>query len=161
MANDGVEQSSTSSSDKEVSTKWVWGTTLVVFGTLWISPDSLLIKLASCSGADTLIWRMSYFGVTISLSGYIVALWHSNWVCTDAIRSVYQAMVAMGWPFPALLVTVVYIPTITFFVLALEQTSAANCLVIVGTSPLRSAIISCAVLKEPLRLVTPYPATKC
>lgn len=133
---------------------WLFGTLVVVFGAVWFSPDALLVKLASCSGFDIVLHRMTYFMVSTGVMGYSYALWSAGGSNSEALTMSKDAFVAMGWPFPALGVSIVYCPGIIGFVLSLNYTTAANALVLIGTSPLWSAVISTVVLQEPLRRVT-------
>jgi len=136
------------------TSNWLFGTVLVLFGAVWFSPDALLVKLTDCSALDTVLYRMSYFGLSACIGGYCYMLYERSGSHNEAVDGAIEAFVAMGWPFPALGVCAVYCPCIVFFVFALAYTTAANALVLIGLSPLWSAGISWLVLQEPLRRVT-------
>ena len=136
--------------ESQSRSEWLLGTAVMVFGVVWLTPDALLIKLAHSSGTCILFYRMLYFFWATIFASLCWALIQTGsfWA---GIHLLWQAFTDMGWPCPALSVCAVYCPTISCFVLALDMTSAANCMVLVGTSPLWSALFSVTVLDESLR----------
>ena len=138
------------------------GTLIVVGGCLILGPDALLIKLTEeDSGLTTLFWRMLFFGTTVLL---FELGFHNLRACEkgrailrlDGVKAYGRSFYAMGRY--SFLVTAMYCPLITLFLLANKYTTAANALVIVASSPFFSALLSCIFLHEKLPLYTAVQA---
>eukprot|EP01045_Picozoa_sp_COSAG04_P012913 COSAG04_NODE_889_length_9610_cov_13.087898_2_plen_271_part_00 len=149
------------------------GTIIVFVGVLWLTPDSVLIKLAErevaqdlrlsgsssgdgarqgSGGWDTLFWRQLIYGVTMTCG----LLLHASRMrspagggCVGALAARVRATGRLGlWAFLS------YLPANISFVIAQSHTTAANVLVIVATAPLFAALFGRCFLAEPVPLRT-------
>lgn len=108
---------------------------LVVCALLW-SSAGLLSRLLEASGPiETTFWRSFFCALTI---GLIVFL--------ERRRHALEALTAMGWA--GLASSVLWAVIFSCFMLALMLTSVANTLLMVGLSPLLSAILGRIILGE-------------
>ena len=111
------------------------GTLLAFTAIMFITPDSLLIRLSNTESWNLIFYRgfIPFFAVFIGLlvfhkGKFISSLLSNGWhgaayVCTFAISNI-------------------------LFVLSIENTNVANTLVMVALAPMLSAIISLIFLKE-------------
>ena len=151
------------------------GTVIVCVGVLWLTPDSVLIKLAerevaqgllpsggSSSGSspaqqqgsggwDTLFWRQLIYGVTMAC-GLLLHASRSPMTgggCVGALAARVRATGRLGVG-----AFLSYLPANISFVIAQSHTTAANVLVIVATAPLFAALFGRCLLGEPVPLRT-------
>ncbi|MEX2520363.1 MAG: DMT family transporter [Paracoccaceae bacterium] len=111
------------------------GVMLVALGALLFAPDSLLLRLMAMEQWPTLFWRGLVGGCTITL---LLCFMHG--------RRYPAKIVALG--LPGVAYVAVFAATSFCFIFAVRETSVANTLFIVSTSPVFSALISWAVLGE-------------
>ncbi len=113
----------------------LYGTLLTVAGVLILTPDGLLVRLANLDSWTLLFWRGLLFATGIL--GFYAVRFRAGMI--GRIR-------VMGWRgFQA---AAFFASSTIFFVLAIQNTSVANTLVIIATAPLCSAILSRVFLKE-------------
>ena len=105
-------------------------------GVLILTPDALLVRLIQADSWTLLFWR----GVLMSL-GFSLFLWWKRIPLTE--------LRGKGW-----LAAVFLACSTSCFVFSVESTHAANTLVIIATGPLIAAILSWALLKEEVPLIT-------
>lgn len=113
------------------------GILLVAFGALLFAPDSLMLRLIALDQWPTLFWRGLVGGSAISVLLLVVYG-----------RSFPSRVFALGWSGVAFIV--VFCATSFCFVFAVRETSVANTLFLMSTSPVFSALISWIVLRETL-----------
>lgn len=112
------------------------GLLLTVGGVLVLTPDSLLVRLIEADPWTMMFWRGAL--MALGLGGFLV-LYHRR-----RTPARFRAMGANG-----LLVAVILAAGSVLFILALNNTSVANTLVIVAAAPLIAAVFSHAFLGEP------------
>ncbi len=118
-----------------MDTEYRKGVILVAIGALLFAPDSLMLRLMALDQWPTLFWRGLVGGGAITLLLF----------CLHGSR--YPARIrALGLNGVAFVI--VFCATSFCFVFAVRETSIANTLFIVSTSPVFSALISWAVLGE-------------
>lgn len=108
---------------------------LVAFGALLFAPDSLLLRLMAMEQWPTLFWRGLVGGCTVTI---LLFFMHG--------RRYPAKIAALG--FAGLAYAVVFAFTSFCFIFAVRETSVANTLFIISTSPVFSALISWAALGE-------------
>ena len=108
---------------------------LAFTGILFITPDSLLIRLANISSWNLIFYRgfIPFLAIFIGLLIY----YRSN---------LFKKILDNGWHGLAFILT--FAITSTVFVVSIENTNVANTLVMVALAPMLSAIISLIFLKE-------------
>ena len=111
------------------------GMLLAFTGILFITPDSLLIRLANISSWNLIFYRgfIPFLAIFIGLLIY----YRSN---------LFKKILDNGWHGLAFILT--FAITSTVFVVSIENTNVANTLVMVALAPMLSAIISLIFLKE-------------
>jgi len=112
------------------------GLVLTFGGVLVLTPDSLLVRLIEADPWTMVFWRGAL--MALGLGGFLV-LYHRR-----QTPARFRAMGANG-----LLVAVILAAGSVLFILALNNTSVANTLVIVAAAPLIAAVFSHAFLGEP------------
>lgn len=124
------------------------GLLLTTVGVLFLTPDTLLIRLIAIDQWSMIFWRGLLMAV--GLTAYIIVMQR---------RHTIRAFVQVGWT--GLGVALGYCVSSISFVGALEYTSVANTLVIVASAPMFSALLSRIFLKErvPLRTVVAIAGT--
>jgi len=111
------------------------GTLLAFTGILFITPDSLLIRLADINSWNLIFYR-GFIPFLVILVG--LAVFYKF--------SLFKKIIDNGWHGMAFIVT--FAITSTVFVISIENTNVANTLVMVALAPMLSAIISLIFLKE-------------
>ena len=111
------------------------GMLLAFTGVLFITPDSLLIRLANINSWNLIFYRglIPFLAIFIGLA----IIYRS---------SLFKKILDNGWHGLAFIVT--FAITSIVFVISIESTNVANTLVMVALAPMLSAIISLIFLKE-------------
>ena len=112
------------------------GVMIVVLAALLFAPDSLMLRLMAMEQWPTLFWRGLVGGGVITLA--LIAMRGRRYPADLAALGV-----------PGLCFMCLFSATTFCFVFAVRETSVANTLFIVSTSPVFSALISWLFLKEP------------
>ena len=111
------------------------GVVLSFLGILALSPDSLLIRSIGVDVFTLVFWRGTLMAVGLTV-GIAVAYRSGTW---EAFRSVGM----IGWVTAAILAA-----GTLMFVLAIRYTAVSNVLIIMGITPLLSAVLSLLFLRE-------------
>jgi len=111
------------------------GMLLAFTGIIFITPDSLLIRLANINSWNLIFYR-GFIPFLIILIG-LIFVYRS---------SLFKRILDNGWHGLAFIVS--FAITSTVFVVSIENTNVANTLVMVALAPMLSAIISLIFLKE-------------
>ena len=111
------------------------GTLLAFGGIMFITPDSLLIRLADINSWNLIFYR-GFIPFLVILIGLTI-IYKS---------SLFKKILDNGWHGLAFIVT--FAITSIVFVISIENTNVANTLVMVALAPMLSAIISLIFLKE-------------
>lgn len=111
------------------------GILITALGVLFISPDTLLIRLIDMSVWNVAIWRGSM--QSVGLTGLLLCFYGKGVV--DAFRAI--GIVGFG-------VALVFSINTLCFIAAVTYTSVANVLVILASTPFFAAILSIAFLRE-------------
>ncbi|MCG8493004.1 MAG: DMT family transporter [Sneathiellales bacterium] len=119
----------------------LYGTFLTVLGVLILTPDGLLVRLVDLDSWTLMFWRGTFFAASI-LGFYFIR----------SPQSFPGRVRIMGWR--GIQAAVFFAGSTIFFVLAIQNTTIANTLVIIATAPLCSALISRLFLKEQVSLST-------
>ena len=111
------------------------GTLLAFTAIMFITPDSLLIRLSSVESWNLIFYRglIPFFVVFIGL--LIVQK-----------NKIFHSIIENGWHGAAYICT--FIVTNILFVISIENTNVANTLIMVSLAPMLSALISFVFLKE-------------
>jgi len=104
------------------------GVLLVALGAFLFAPDSLMLRLMALEQWETLFWRGLVGGSAIT---FVLLMTYG--------RTYPRAVIALGWPGIAFLA--VFCATSFCFVFAVRETSVANTLFLMSTSPVFSALI--------------------
>jgi len=111
------------------------GSVLAFVGVMALSFDGLLVRLADTGGMNIVFWRGLLMGLALTL---LLRMLHGRWAWNH-LRE--------GGP-DAGRVSAGFAATTVLFVLAIMNTTVANVLVILATSPLFAAVFSGLLLKE-------------
>ena len=111
------------------------GMLLAFIGIMFITPDSLLIRLANINSWNLIFYRGFIPFLTIFVG--LLIIYRSN---------LLKKILDNGWHGIAYVVT--FAVTSIVFVISIENTNVANTLVMVALAPMISAIISLIFLKE-------------
>ena len=111
------------------------GMLLAFTGILFITPDSLLIRLANINSWNLIFYRGLIPFLTIFIG--LAIIYRS---------SLFKKILDNGWHGLAFIVT--FAITSIVFVISIESTNVANTLVMIALAPMLSAIISLIFLKE-------------
>ena len=111
------------------------GTLLAFVGIMFITPDSLLIRLSNVESWNLIFYRgfIPFFVVFIGL----LIIKRSNF---------FYSIIENGWHGIGYICT--FIVTNILFVHSIENTTVANTLIMVSLAPMLSAIVSFIFLKE-------------
>ena len=111
------------------------GLAITALGVLFLTPDTLLIRLIDIDQWTMIFWRGALMACGLSI--YVVVM-HKG--------GTLRAFQRIGWP--GLGVGLGYCLSSISFVAAVEHTSVANTLVIVASAPMFAALFSWVFLKE-------------
>lgn len=111
------------------------GLLIMVSGVMALSPDALFIKMSGLPAPAMIFWRGLFVG--LMLTAGMALYWRGAFV---------RQVRAIGWH--GILIAVLYGITNNCFVAANTQTTAANVLVIIATTPLVSSIFGWIFLRE-------------
>ena len=111
------------------------GMILAFTGIMFITPDSLLIRLANISSWDLIFYRGFIPFLTILIG--LMLIYKS---------SLFKKILNNGWHGLAFIIS--FAVTSIVFVVSIENTNVANTLIMVALAPMLSAIISLIFLKE-------------
>ena len=111
------------------------GMLLAFTGIMFITPDSLLIRLANIDSWNLIFYRGFIPFLTILIG--LLFIYKSNLI---------KKILNNGWHGVAFILT--FAITSTVFVVSIENTNVANTLVMVALAPMLSAVISLIFLKE-------------
>ena len=117
------------------------GLLITILGVFILSPDALLVRLAETNTWTILLWRGLLFALGITL---VIFLTYRSTTIRQFIKIGRRGLL-LGFLFG--------LSTI-FFVTSVQNTSVANTLVIISTSPVFAALLSWAFLKEKTSLRT-------
>lgn len=116
---------------------------VTLFGILWLSPDSVLVRLYSCSVLTQLMYKNLFFSLfSIPFIALDAGGWEKGWLASKETGL---------WAIPqGLLFTL----TQYCFTYSITNTAAATTLVLLASSPLFSSFWSRLLLKEKLKWST-------
>jgi len=119
----------------------VKGILITTLGVIILSPDALLIRLLNTETWTVVFWR----GLAFSIGTSILMLMIYR-------GSTFQQFKKIGRP--GLLIGLIFGFSSIFFTMAIQNTSIANSLVIISTSPAFAALFSWIFLRERIHLRT-------
>ena len=111
------------------------GSLLAFVGVMFITPDSLFIRLASIETWSLLFYRGAIPFITVLLS--LLIIYKSNF---------FKIFLPTGYPGVAYSIT--FALTNITFIISIQNTNVANTLVMVALAPMLSAILGLIFLKE-------------
>ena len=111
------------------------GSLLAFVGVMFITPDSLFIRLASIETWSLLFYRGAIPFITVLLS--LLIIYKSNF---------FKIFLSTGYPGVAYSMT--FALTNITFIISIQNTNVANTLVMVALAPMLSAILGLIFLKE-------------
>ena len=111
------------------------GSLLAFIGVMFITPDSLFIRLANADTYQLLFYRGSIPFVTVLLALLIAYK-------SDFIR------IFLNTGYPGIAYSITFALTNITFIISIQNTNVANTLVMVALAPMLSAILSLIFLKE-------------
>ena len=111
------------------------GSLLAFIGVMFITPDSLFIRLAGIETWSLLFYRGSIPFITVLLS--LLIIYKSNF---------FKIFLSTGYPGIAYSIT--FALTNITFIISIQNTNVANTLVMVALAPMLSAILGLIFLKE-------------
>lgn len=111
------------------------GVMLAFLGVLILSPDSLFVRVIDVPFYTLMFWRGLFMFLSLSL-----------YLLYEYKKDLYQLWKELNKS--TFLVSVLFVSSTFLFVLSLHHTSVAHTLLIVGTSPVFSAIFALIFLKE-------------
>ena len=111
------------------------GSLLAFIGVMFITPDSLLIRLSTLDTWGLLFYRGAIPFVVVLLS--LVLIYRSKLI---------KLVFAMGWA--GILYAITFTATNITFIVSIQNTNVANTLVMVAMAPMLSAVLSIFFLNE-------------
>ena len=111
------------------------GSLLAFVGVMFITPDSLFIRLSSIDTWELLFYRGAIPSVVILIA--LILFYKSNLI---------KVTLAMG--LPGLFYALTFSITNITFIVSIQNTNVANTLVMIATAPMLSAILAAVFLKE-------------
>ena len=111
------------------------GSLLAFVGVMFITPDSLFIRLSSIDTWELLFYRGAIPSVVILIA--LILFYKSNLIKVTLAMGLAGLFYALTF----------YITNITFIV-SIQNTNVANTLVMIATAPMLSAILAAVFLKE-------------
>lgn len=147
VSTDSQPQSLTTQKDipvtKAVSSRVrLWAVFATVFGVLWLSPDSLLVRFYKSGVVPQLMYKNMFFSLAILI---FLLIWQKPRKLCQLYRARMKSVFLQG---------VMFTLTQYLFTLSIINTAAATTLALLAASPLFSALISRVVLGEKLSLST-------
>ena len=112
------------------------GSLLAFVGVMFITPDSLFIRLSSIDTWELLFYRGAIPSVVILIA--LILFYKSNLI---------KVTLAMG--LAGLFYALTFSITNITFIVSIQNTNVANTLVMIATAPMLSAILGAIFLKEP------------
>ena len=112
------------------------GSLLAFVGVMFITPDSLFIRLSSIDTWELLFYRGAIPSVVILVA--LILFYKSNLI---------KVTIAMG--LAGLFYALTFSITNITFIVSIQNTNVANTLVMIATAPMLSAILGAIFLKEP------------
>lgn len=117
------------------------GILITTLGVIILSPDALLIRLLNADTWTVVFWRGLVFSIGISI--LMLVIYRGNTI---------KQFIKIGKP--GLLIGLIFGFSSLFFTTAIQNTSIANTLVIISTSPMFAALFSRVFLKERISSIT-------
>ena len=111
------------------------GLLITLIGVLFVVPDSIMVRLISSDPMVTAFWRSLTAGTFVAIFVFLI-------VRDDVMKTITQ-MGRAGWIYCVLIGT-----TSPAFVLAVQNTSVANVVLIFASMPVFSALLSFLILSE-------------
>ena len=111
------------------------GSLLAFIGVMFITPDSLLIRLSNIDTWGLLFYRGAIPFIVVLLS--LIIIYKSKFI---------NLVTAMG--FAGIFYAITFTATNITFILSIQNTNVANTLIMVAMAPMLSAILSAIFLKE-------------
>lgn len=124
------------------------GIMLATLGTIALSFDALLVRLALADAWDVIFWRGLFMALSLTVA---LRLLRHRWT--------WQELQLGGWP--ARFSATGFALTLILFVLAVLNTRVANVVVILASAPLFAALLSGVFLREWVPLRTWLAMTAC
>lgn len=113
------------------------GLLITTLGVLVLTPDSLLIRLVSADAWTLTFWRGVLYAIGMSVAVAVMFGGRAR-----------QQFLAMG--VPGVLIGVIFGLGKVTFIVSITNTTAANTLFIVSTSPLFAAMVAWLLMREPV-----------
>ncbi|HSS64269.1 MAG TPA: DMT family transporter, partial [Gammaproteobacteria bacterium] len=113
------------------------GLLITTLGVLVLTPDSLLIRLVSADAWTLTFWRGVLYAIGMSVAVAVMFGGRAR-----------QQFLAMG--VPGVLIGVIFGLGKVTFIVSITNTTAANTLFIVSTSPLFAAVVAWLLMREPV-----------
>lgn len=123
---------------QDADTRYGFGIACVLASSLFTSTSGILVRLIEQAGAWQILFHRSAAFVVVLL---LFLAWRHG-------RGLGRAFLVIGRP--GLVAALALTMAFTCFILALLQTSVANAVFIVGTSPIAAALLAWVVLREPV-----------
>ena len=111
------------------------GSLLAFIGVMFITPDSLFIRLANADTYQLLFYRGSIPFVTVLIA--LLVVYKSNFI-----------RIFLNTGYPGITYSLTFALTNITFIISIQNTNVANTLVMVALAPMLSAILSLIFLKE-------------
>lgn len=111
------------------------GLLITTLGVIILSPDALLIRMVQADSWTILFWRGLLFALGITI---VISLIYGKNTLQQFLKTGRMGLLLGGF----------FGLSTTFFVMAVQNTSIANALVIISTSPVFAALLSWGFLKE-------------
>ena len=111
------------------------GSLLAFIGVMFITPDSLFIRLANADTYQLLFYRGSIPFVTVLIA--LLVAYKSNFI-----------RIFLNTGYPGIAYSLTFALTNITFIISIQNTNVANTLVMVALAPMLSAILSLIFLKE-------------
>ena len=153
-----VADAAVETESQQASRQHLKGTLIVFFGVLWLTPDSLLIKLvASDGGWETMFWRHVFYASTMTIGLLAHAAWWTpraegdSSSCLPRAARIWCSRIRATERYGVFWL-LVQVPANVGFIIGQSHTTAANVLIVVATCPLWSALFSRLFLSEPIPL---------
>lgn len=117
------------------------GILITTLGVIILSPDALIIRLLNAETWTVVLWRGTAFSIGIAL--IMLMIYRGNTL---------RQFINIGKP--GLLIGLFFACSNLCFITAIQNTSIANTLVIIGTSPMFAALFTWMFLGEKIKSIT-------